>query len=220
MGFVYWVWAEFGTARGHLLRASTLAQQADLKSIQAYCLGMRSSCGLYGGIDSYDQTMAYLDQSLALFRQSGDLGGVALTLNRISYLIVAQGDGGYECAEACHQQALQISQTCSNAVIESVSLANEGRLQDCRGDYHSSVAALRQALAITESTGDIRQKGVTLDYLGRSYLNQGDYAQAQEALEAAYYLLHSRNIRLWEFKALSNLGLLHHCLGEQTPRPT
>ncbi len=215
LGFVYWAWAEYDIARDHLLHALKLAKQVGLKNIQAYCLGMISSCGLYGGIDPYEQTMAYLDQSLALFRQSGDLAGEALTLNRISYLILAQGDGGYEDAEACHQQALKISQTCGYSVHESVSLANIGLFHDCGGDYNRSVAALRQAIAITESTGDIRQGGVTLDYLGYSYLNQGDYAHAQEVLEAAYHLLHSRGIRLWEVKALSNLGLLHHCLGEE-----
>jgi DNA-binding SARP family transcriptional activator len=213
-GFVCWAQAEYASARDLLLQSLALAKQGGFRAIQAECLGNISSCGLFAGLDLYAQTMAYLDEALALFQEIGDPDGEALTLNRMGYTILAQAEGNYEQAESYHQRALNISQSIRHPVQESVTQANLGLLYNCLGDYTRSLAALRQALTLTESTGDRRQQGATLDYLGYAYLNQGDFANARHFLEAAYNLLHPLGVRVWEVKALSDLGLLHHCQGE------
>ena len=103
----------------------------------------------YMAVADYAHAHEALTKALALHTESGDVQGVALILNRLGTLAIAQGD---EAAVRHHTEALTIARRIGTPREEADALAGLGRvyLEDRPDD---ATALLRQALELYRSIG-------------------------------------------------------------------
>ena len=113
------------------------------------------------------------------------------------------------------------------ASSESLISRNLGVLYTHTGDYAQAEPALQHSLEIDRQSKQIHYEGAALNYLAFLALNMGDYARAQALNRAALEKQTAAEARGWLAKTWSELGLLHHLIGEQeaaledlTPRVT
>jgi tetratricopeptide (TPR) repeat protein len=90
-----------------------------------------------------------------------------------------------------------------------------GVLYTHMGDYAQAEPAFQHSLRMDRQSKQIHFEGMTLNYLAFLALNMGDYARAQALNHAALEKLADAEARGWLTKSASELGLLHHFLGEQ-----
>jgi Flp pilus assembly protein TadD len=86
-----------------------------------------------------------------MFRDLGDRGGEAGTLNETGTLHRVRGDLAW--AEGCHQQALDLARQIGSSWDEAHALAGLGRCVRGSGDSAGAEGMLRQALEIFQRIG-------------------------------------------------------------------
>jgi tetratricopeptide (TPR) repeat protein len=91
------------------------------------------------------------EQALSIFRDLGDRGGEAETLNERGTLHRVSGDLAQ--AEGCHQRALELARAFASSWDEAHALAGLGRCALAVGHAAKAADMLRQALEIFQRIG-------------------------------------------------------------------
>ncbi len=159
--------------------------------------------------------IGYLEKALTCYRAVGYKYGEASTLNKLGYTLVAQGEGEYARAEGFYREGMAVCCEVGYRTYESLISRNLGVLYTHMGDYAQAEPAFQHSLGIDRQSKQIHFEGMTLNYLAFLALNMGDYARAQALNHAALEKLADAEARGWLTKTASELGLLHHFLGEQ-----
>ncbi len=128
----------------------------------------------------------FLEQSLWLYRELDDQGGIGVSLNAMA--ITARDRGDYLAAQKNFEQSLACWRSVGDRVAIARCLHNLANVAKIRGDYPCARAALREAIQIFEELGDRNGAAWSLNQQGDVAREQGDVAEAgtvyQRALSA------------------------------------
>ena len=180
----------FWTTRGHLragrswlarLLAAPPAAAPDgpARSARAHAL-------LAAGVLAHDQgdfpaARAYLEASLALRREWGDVGAIAEALNGVGLVALAQGDD--EGAVKVLEESLTLSGQHGVTLFTYRALHFLGDVLASRGEYQRAAALLQEALLLERAQGDSCSVAWTLRSLADLTWWRGERAATGALLE-------------------------------------
>ncbi len=148
----------------------------------------------------YAEALSFLEQSLSIYRDIGDLNSEAKLLNNISLIHEAQGE--YDSALEFLQQSLSISQGIEDKVGQGTAMNNIATIYHAKGEYVNAFSYLEKSLYLRQEIKDKKGEGNTLISIGRIYDIRGDHSVALSYYEQA--LVISREI---EDKGLESISL-------------
>lgn len=152
------------------------------------------------------QAQVYLEDSLALCRELGDLSGVAGTLNSLGILAQVQGD--YALAQRSFEESVALRQQLGDRAGAAVALGNLGVTFQNQGNHTRAAELYEESLSIKRALGDQAGMAMTLINLGAIALGQDDLAKAHpylnESLQLGRELGDQQNIGI----CLNNLGMI------------
>jgi LuxR family maltose regulon positive regulatory protein len=169
-------------------------------------------CSFQSDLDAAERA---LGQSLALFRELEDTGGIAELLSDHGYLFAGRGD--YERANAYYQESLILSRHLGNSHSIMVALFLLGVLTHARGDLRQAREYLEESLTMLRKVQDSYLHSGVLSALARIELEQGNYAQAQINLVESVTNLRNMDERWQILPALELFACLAEAEGQQLP---
>jgi predicted ATPase/DNA-binding CsgD family transcriptional regulator len=153
----------------------------------------------------YERARVAYEESLKLYRRSGDKRGVANALGDLGSLVLDRGD--YEQATALLEESLMLHRELGRGEDIIGILDSLGVLASAKGDPERSISYFSEALVLSRGSGNVRRTAVSLGNLGLTMLVHGDPAQATVVLDESLVLFR-------EIGDNSNIaiGLLHATL--------
>jgi len=148
-------------------------------------------------MDDYDRSIAWYEESLALYRQIDGpraRASVAFVLNGLGNVALERDD--HAAARAHYEESLAIRRELSELAGVVCTLGNLGFTAHSEGDYPRARAYFRESLALARETQDRRH--VALDIFGLAMVAQsaGQTVQAAQLLGQTDWLLHSLGTNL------------------------
>jgi serine/threonine protein kinase/predicted ATPase len=139
----------------------------------------------YHALGKFEQADEFKAQSLATYRELGDLLKVGNLLNSLGETARLRGD--YAAAFARYQEALAIAREIGNRSGEILYLANLGGARVGLGEYEAAEADLHQTIEMATAAGFI---GLSENYrfLAEALLGQGKTAEALDSARRALEL--------------------------------
>jgi predicted ATPase/class 3 adenylate cyclase len=141
-------------------------------------------------------------ESLALFRELGDLTGMGQALYLLG--MAAEGQGDYARAKMLLQESLALGRQVGGKRRMAISLNSIGEVARCLGDYAEARASYEESLALYREGGDKRGIAIALGNLGHVALHQEDTERA-----AAFFMEALGLVRQLAYK----LGIAEHMAG-------
>lgn len=157
------------------------ARQANEPAVLA--LTLRRLGIAYNYLGNNELAANRLNESLALYRELGNLEGIAGCLNSLG--IVAREQRALEQALAYIQEALAISRQLGDRYGVSNRLLNLGVIADEQEDFATAARYQQEALALAQEIGDREGVALITMNLGALTLKQGDPTVAMERYRTA-----------------------------------
>ncbi len=122
------------------------------------------------GVLAYTQgddgsAQAFYEESLTIFREIGDLRGIATSLNGLGHVSYDQGD--YGSARTFYEESLTIFREIGDLRGIALSLNNLGFVSSSQGDYSSARTFYEESLTIFREIGDRRSIALSLEVFAR-----------------------------------------------------
>jgi tetratricopeptide (TPR) repeat protein len=131
-----------------------------------------------GWNSSGDERVAYWEQALTLFRQSGDWHSLGACLYQTGNFALLQGN--VELAEKCLAEATFLNEELQDKESQAGILHVRAQIALVRGDYNQSHVYLQQELGILEEFGTYMQSLWSRSHLGYLALREGNLAEAHD----------------------------------------
>jgi non-specific serine/threonine protein kinase len=128
------------------------------------------------GIESIEGTERLWEQSAALFRQTKDTFGLALTMGGLSAMALAQGD--LDRSTALFEETMELYKKIENKWGVGSVLSHQGVIPLSRGEHEQAARYFEEALAISREIGDKLIGSVSLHNLAWTSRLQGNYERA------------------------------------------
>jgi non-specific serine/threonine protein kinase len=145
-------------------------------AVRANALLAAGNLAVFGQSD-FAAGRSYYEESLVLWREAGDDGGVARLLNGLGMLAAGQGD--HAVARHLYEEALMIRRRLGDKWGVANSLHNLGRVVFRQGDYATANTLLKESLAIWRELGDKQNIAMALVNMGFIACSQDDYPSAK-----------------------------------------
>ena len=175
----------YGTARSHLLRASSLFRAAGATAWQArnhLTVGV-----LFDRQGRYDKARRQAERALSLYQDLGYRAGEAHALMNLGWHLANLGDG--PAALAHSRRALDLNREVGNPVGEAYAWDNLGYAMHLLGDDAEAIACYRRALKVLREVRDRAAQGEVLARLGDIYSAVGNNAMAKAVWRRALAIL-------------------------------
>jgi non-specific serine/threonine protein kinase len=156
--------------------------------------------------NSHETVTQWIEESLAISRELGDLPGIGMALNALGNVVAERGD--FARAQSCYQEAIALHRSISNQRELARALGNLGWLLRLQGDYEGARALQEESLVLRRATGHKRGAALALCHLGVLARYAGDYASARRYDEESLALARELNDPGWISQALGELGNL------------
>ena len=214
LGAGYFLLGRLEAARRELLPAIEGADDAPPSAALGRSYENMAAVSMFSGALA-EVIAGYLEKSLLCYRAVDNKNGEANTLNKMGYLLVAQGEGEYAQAEDYYRQGLALSREIGHRSLESLISRNLAILFTHTGEYAQAEQAFQHSLAIDRQSKQLHFEGMTLNYLAFLALNMGDYPRAQAMRLAAREKLATSAARGWLPKPTwSELALVDYFVGD------
>ena len=156
---------------------------------------------------------ARLEESLALYREWNDKGGIAYALTSLGNLAYGQGD--YAGARSLYEEGLALRQEQGDRAGLAQSLSNLGNIAYFQGDFVQTRTLYEEGLALCRELGNRGGMAHSLTNLGLLASEQGDYARAHTLLEESLTLARELGNKGGIAYALYHLGNLAYFQGDR-----
>jgi predicted ATPase len=131
----------------------------------------------------YGRATALYEEALALKRELGDKGGIAVLLNNLGEVAYAQGD--YGRATVLYEESLALRRELSDKGGIALSLRNLGNVAYEQGDYGRARALHEESLALCREIGNKYNAAYCLEGLAAVVCAQGQPERGARLLGAA-----------------------------------
>ncbi|MGD1994294.1 MAG: tetratricopeptide repeat protein, partial [Anaerolineae bacterium] len=151
-------------------------------------LSVMGSLILYrrGFVGGYQEAKPLYEDSLALYREIGNVARIVDTLDTLAHL--AQVPGHYEEAWRLFQESLDISRETGYRYGMALFLDRLGYVARLMGDYEAAKRCHEESLTISDEIGDLLGVAGSVDNLGLVALDQGQLDRAEELFRRALVL--------------------------------
>jgi non-specific serine/threonine protein kinase len=165
-------------SEGYRYTAETLQEGGVLPTsvwAKALCVGGLTSYGL----ESIERTKRLWEKSAALFRQTEDRFGLAISLAGVGLMTLQQGD--MERASALFEEALELYREIGDKWGVSSILSHLGIIPLSQGDHERAARYFEEALALSREVGDRLIGSISLYNLALEESRvQGDHERAAQ----------------------------------------
>ena len=144
------------------------------------------------------------EESLALYRESGDEGGVAIVIVQLGQIARTRGEHGR--AAALSDEGLALSRKLGDRMGAAIALNTLGCVERQRGDAESAMARHEESLALFGELGHERAVAYTLTNLGLATLERGEFEHALAFHEESLTLYERLGDKTGMALVLVNLG--------------
>ncbi len=175
----------YGTARSHLLRASSLFGEAGATAWQArnhLTVGV-----LFDRQGRHDKARRQAERALSLYQDLGYRAGEAHALENLGWHLAMLGSG--QAAAAHCRRALDLHREVGNLVGEAHAWDHLGYAMHLVGDDAEAIACYRRALKLLREVRDRAEQGGVLARLGDIYSAVGNKAMAKAVWRRALAIL-------------------------------
>jgi predicted ATPase/transcriptional regulator with XRE-family HTH domain len=188
------LWQELGDPQGV---AETLLQEGYLAMVRAQEQQQAQAQ------EDEARARTCFEESLALFRRTGDLWSVAEALWLLGQVVERTDEAG---AGALYEECLAVSRSIGSKRGAGIALGLLAMLAARRGDLVQAVALYEESLPLRRAAGD--RFGLTMTLLGLACAAtaRGEYPRAARLLEEARALWQSMSYQGWVVIALLQLG--------------
>jgi predicted ATPase/DNA-binding SARP family transcriptional activator len=160
----------------------------------------------------YASARAYYQESLAIYREIGDLGGVAQSLNGLGKAACNQDE--YAAAQAYFQESLGINRELCDGESDADSHFGLGRVAEFQGNLATALEHYQQSLAMYRQIGDQGGAAYSLSGLGNTAFCRADYASAQVHYQESLGICRQIGDRGGIAYSVNGLGIVACALGE------
>lgn len=183
-----------------------LAQPVDEPVARARALvGLGECCH---ALSDYGQAERCFREGLALWRQVGNVQGIAWTFLQLGAL--ASSLGNMAEASVSLEASLELYRQCGDQWGVATTLNQLGAMMVSTGDYGRAARYLDEAIPLMRALGQKRTGlAVSLNALGRTVLAQGEVSRAIGLFEEALMIFRQRNMREGVAWSHINLALAH-----------
>ncbi len=175
----------YGTARSHLLRASSLFREAGATAWQArndLTVGV-----LFDRQGRHDKARLQAERALGLYQDLGYRAGEAHALENLGWHLAMLGSG--QAAVTHCRRALDLHREVGNLVGEAHAWDHLGYAMHLVGDDAEAIACYRRALKLLREVRDRSEQGGVLARLGDIYSAIGNKAMAKAVWRRALAIL-------------------------------
>jgi DNA-binding CsgD family transcriptional regulator/tetratricopeptide (TPR) repeat protein len=200
----------FWEIRNHAHEGATFLQRA-LERAEGSALPVRAKAllaagELIGDLGDLEKGEALCQQSLALFRESGDVAGVGFAL---SYLgLIAMWKTNLAAARSLLEASLAASTEVGDKYSMAWTLQFLSSVDNVQGHYLKGRSQAEAGLLLCRELGDTYGIAHLLQNLAESFLNEGNAAKAHPLLEESLALFRELGNKDFEGVVLGDLGLV------------
>jgi DNA-binding SARP family transcriptional activator/predicted ATPase len=173
---------EFSAAGQHLQLALAYSRQTDDRAGMAYAMNNLGNVACEDQAN-YAAAVRLYQESLAIYRELGDLMGQSKCLINLGCSAQVQGDVAE--ARRLYQEGINICRAMDNRVALAVALNNLGQLEADQGAFAAGETYLLEGLEIKREIGERRSIVFALKQLGAVARQTGRLKQAQVYLDEA-----------------------------------
>jgi predicted ATPase len=171
-----------------------LRQEGDSFYLSEYLFG---KFGLALDQGNYAQARVYIDESLRLCEELGDLDGISSRKGELSLLLTYSGE--YEHAASLIQDAIQISQKNRNQAQGIYYQIQLVRIHLAQGNYAEAIRLGESAFAWSKEFNQRFSINMCYTILLQTYWASGDFARVDELAQEAIQAYHIEPIHpAWE----------------------
>jgi predicted ATPase/DNA-binding CsgD family transcriptional regulator len=154
--------------------------------------------------NQYSQSVALLQESLALARRLGDKRLIAMALQGMARIVMRMGQ--FKEAEAIYNEASALFAELDNQWGVAQSLLYHGLTLWTQGKFDVAQAPLAGALTISRQIDDPQGINQAMEALAWAKLGLGDISGAQRLAESSVAMARNRQDRLLLARGLNGLG--------------
>jgi non-specific serine/threonine protein kinase len=158
------------------------------------------------------ESLVHYEEAARLWREAGDDGGLAGTLNNLGLLTIRLGD--VATATRLFEEALATNRRVGNRHWEATNLVNLGMVSWERRDPADAHRRFEEALALARTLGDETTIAAALDNLALAARDLGDRTRARRHHEESLEIYRGHGNRRGISASLLNLGTLAHSEGD------
>lgn len=193
MGAALW---RFWAVRGHLREGSRrLERLLDLPEAQAGTTARAEALNAAGTLlhelSDFDAARPRLEESLEIWRETGDRHGIATALNNLSWIDVQTSN--YDRAQRLSEESLSLCRALGSKRGAALSLNNLGWVALFRGDFDTARSLYQESLDLRRDLEDERGTAFALTNLGFAEHYRGEYERAEMLLAEAASILQALN---------------------------
>jgi predicted ATPase/class 3 adenylate cyclase len=159
---------------------------------------------LAGRLGNPDRGEELCQQSLALFRESGNVAGVGDALFNLGMISWQQGE--LATARVRFEESLKLSKETGNTNIMAWSLWFLSSVDMFQGDYTQGHSHAEAGLLLFKEIGNTRGIAISLLEIAWGYLDEGDASKAHPLFEESYALFKEIGDKAYERLGLWGLG--------------
>jgi tetratricopeptide (TPR) repeat protein len=159
-----------------------------------------------------DLALKYLNDSLALVQEMGDLPREAETLNAIGSVYTNMKDT--EEALSILDESLSIHQETENFPGQAATLHNLSQAYEVAGDLEKSLTCAKESLVIFRYLKDLPGTIQGLNNIGSLYLVMGDRKKALDCLKESLFLNEGTGNRVMTAYITSNMACIYDTQGD------
>jgi non-specific serine/threonine protein kinase len=126
--------------------------------------------------DDLERGVAFLNESLALYRNLQDKSGIAWQLGWLGWVSVAQGD--LSSATTFAKQALGLQKELGDSLGAAVALVSLGEAEYLQGEFTKAESAFEESLSLVRDIGNLYVVGRRLIRLGQTACSLADLQRA------------------------------------------
>jgi len=161
---------------------------------------------------NYDRELELLEETLGLYRQSGNVHNEATALQMMGEAYLGLSD--YDRALDRFQGALAITREIGNQWGEARMLHGIGKVYSAISDYDGALAHYGQSLAIDREIDEREGEAITLGSIGTIYLNLGDFEQALAFFQQSQSIENPSGIMGRQAEMLGSIGTVYMALAD------
>ncbi len=173
-------------AEGRIWLADPLRETQGTGTMAVRAKALNGAGALARQQGDYEDARGFHQEGLALFKEIGDLSGVARSLLNLGN--VAYEQGAYDEARALYEENLSIRRQLGDKWGIGLSLNNLGSVALDQGDYEAASSLLSESLEIARALGDPSGTALALANLGNVAFQKLDYPAARKLFEESLTL--------------------------------
>jgi tetratricopeptide (TPR) repeat protein len=154
----------------------------------------------------------WLDEASYLYRELGDLEGIALST--IYHAVPAIHQQDFNLAQVILEEAFSIGRHLAHPQVSIIALRNLAGTAISQGNYEYASSLLKESLVLSQQTGNLIEAAIALSALGDVAFNQCNFLAARDyARQALELARHGGNNHI-ERIALTQKGEASRFLGD------